>query len=106
MAGPRRTLTGFLDPFACYNSRQHNRPRPVRQRQYVGSIVGFRRKSRRAWYKTVSVMENILDFIRSVPDSPQDLLDLVTDLLLAHGYLVIFLGAVLDNFGLPASGDV
>lgn len=51
-------------------------------------------------------MENILDFIRSVPDSPQDLLDLVTDLLLAHGYLVIFLGAVLDNFGLPASGDV
>jgi membrane-associated protein len=51
-------------------------------------------------------MENILDFIRSVPDSPQDLLDLVTGLLLAHGYLVIFLGAALDNFGLPASGDV
>jgi membrane-associated protein len=51
-------------------------------------------------------MDNIVDFIRSVPDSPQGLLDFVTDLLLAHGYLVLFLGAALDNFGLPASGDV
>jgi membrane-associated protein len=51
-------------------------------------------------------MESTLDFIRSVPDSPQGLLDFVTGLLLAHGYLVIFLGAALDNFGLPASGDV
>lgn len=25
---------------------------------------------------------------------------------MAHGYIVIFLGAALDNFGLPASGDV
>jgi membrane-associated protein len=51
-------------------------------------------------------MDGILDFIRSVPDSPQGLFDFITDLLLAHGYLVIFLGAALDNFGLPASGDV
>jgi membrane-associated protein len=51
-------------------------------------------------------MDEILDFIRSVPDSPQSLLDFVTNLLLAHGYIVIFLGAALDNFGLPASGDI
>lgn len=51
-------------------------------------------------------MDGILDFIRSVPDSPQGLLDFVTSLLLAHGYLVIFLGAALDNYGLPASGDI
>jgi len=60
----------------------------------------------RAWYKSVSFMDEILNFIRSVPDSPQGLLDFVTNLLLSHGYLVIFLGAALDNFGLPASGDV
>ncbi|HZF57451.1 MAG TPA: DedA family protein [Rubrobacter sp.] len=51
-------------------------------------------------------MDGILDFIRSVPDSPQGLLEFVTGLLFAYGYLVIFLGAALDNFGLPASGDV
>ena len=51
-------------------------------------------------------MESILDFMRSVPGSPRGLLDFVTGLLLAHGYLVILLGAALDNFGLPASGDV
>ncbi len=51
-------------------------------------------------------MDGILDLIRSVPDSPAGLLDFVTGLLLAHGYLVIFVGAALDNFGLPASGDV
>jgi membrane-associated protein len=51
-------------------------------------------------------MEGIVDFIRSVPDSPQGLLDFITSLLLAYGYLVVFLGAALDNFGLPASGDV
>ena len=28
------------------------------------------------------------------------------NLLLTHGYVVIFIGAALDNFGLPASGDV
>ncbi len=51
-------------------------------------------------------MDGLLDFIRSVPDSPQGLLDFVSALLLAYGYLVIFVGAALDNFGLPASGDV
>ncbi len=51
-------------------------------------------------------MDGILDFIRSVPDSPHGLLDFTTNLLLVYGYLVIFLGAALDNFGLPASGDV
>jgi membrane protein DedA with SNARE-associated domain len=51
-------------------------------------------------------MDGILDLIRSVPDSPSGLLDFVTGLLLAHGYLVIFIGAALDNFGLPASGDI
>jgi membrane protein DedA with SNARE-associated domain len=51
-------------------------------------------------------MDGIADFIRSVPDSPQGLLYFITNLLLAYGYLVIFLGAALDNFGLPASGDV
>ncbi len=51
-------------------------------------------------------MDGILDFIRSVPDSPQGLLDFVTSLLLAYGYLVVFAGAALDNFGLPASGDI
>jgi membrane protein DedA with SNARE-associated domain len=34
------------------------------------------------------------------------LLDFITNLLLAYGYLVIFVGAALDNFGLPSSGDV
>ena len=51
-------------------------------------------------------MDGILDLIRSMPDSPRGLLEFVTGLLLAHGYLVIFAGAALDNFGLPASGDV
>ena len=51
-------------------------------------------------------MESILHFIRSIPDSPQGILGFVTNLLIAHGYLVILFGAALDNFGLPASGDV
>ncbi len=51
-------------------------------------------------------MDGIVDFIRSIPDSPQGLLDFVTGLLITHGYVVIFLGAALDNFGLPSSGDV
>ncbi len=51
-------------------------------------------------------MESILNFLQSIPDSPSGILDFVTGLLLAHGYLVIFLGAAFDNFGLPASGDV
>ncbi len=51
-------------------------------------------------------MEWLANFIQSVPNSPQGLLDFVTNLLLAHGYIVIFVGAALDNFGLPASGDI
>jgi membrane-associated protein len=51
-------------------------------------------------------MDGILDFIRSAPESPQGLFDFITSLLLAYGYLVIFLGSALDNFGLPASGDI
>ena len=51
-------------------------------------------------------MESILNFLQSIPDSPRGVLDFVTGLLLAHGYLVIFLGAALDNFGLPSSGDI
>src|SRR4028119_2504214 len=51
-------------------------------------------------------MESILNFLQSIPDSPSGVLDFVTGLLLTHGYLVIFLGSALDNFGLPASGDV
>ena len=51
-------------------------------------------------------MQNLADIIGSIPDSPRGLLQFVTNLLLAHGYIVIFIGAALDNFGLPASGDV
>ena len=51
-------------------------------------------------------MENIINFLQSIPSSPSGLLAFVTDLLVAHGYLVIIVGAALDNFGLPASGDV
>src|ERR687894_3099364 len=51
-------------------------------------------------------MESLLDFIRSIPSSPSGVLGFVTNLLVAHGYLVILLGAALDNFGLPASGDI
>jgi membrane-associated protein len=51
-------------------------------------------------------MQNIVDLIASIPDSPRGILRFVVDLLLAHGYVVIFIGAALDNFGLPASGDV
>ena len=51
-------------------------------------------------------MQNFVDLIASIPDSPRGILRFVIDLLLAHGYIVIFIGAALDNFGLPASGDV
>lgn len=51
-------------------------------------------------------MSNPADFIASIPESPQGILHFVSGLLLAHGYVVIFIGAALDNFGLPASGDV
>ncbi|HEV8045925.1 MAG TPA: DedA family protein [Rubrobacter sp.] len=51
-------------------------------------------------------MESLLHFIQSIPNSPQGVLGFVTNLLIAHGYLVILFGAALDNFGLPASGDI
>src|ERR687889_958109 len=51
-------------------------------------------------------MQSLLDFIGSIPSSPSGVLDFVTSLLVAHGYLVIIFGAALDNFGLPASGDI
>jgi membrane-associated protein len=51
-------------------------------------------------------MQSLLDFIESIPNSPEGVLDFVTELLVAHGYLVIIFGAALDNFGLPASGDI
>ncbi len=50
-------------------------------------------------------MEGIQAVAQSIPDSPRALLEFITELLLSHGYLVVFLGAALDNFGLPASGD-
>jgi membrane protein DedA with SNARE-associated domain len=51
-------------------------------------------------------MESLLHFIQSIPNSPQDVLDFVNNLLIAHGYLVVLFGAALDNFGLPSSGDI
>lgn len=51
-------------------------------------------------------MQNVADFLAAIPESPQGILRFVTNLLLAHGYVVIFFGAALDNFGLPASGDI
>src|SRR5919202_672629 len=51
-------------------------------------------------------MQSILDFIGSIPKSPEAVLGFVTSLLVAHGYLVIIFGAALDNFGLPSSGDI
>lgn len=51
-------------------------------------------------------MDDISNLIAAIPDSPQGILEFVTGLLLAHGYLVIFPGAAAGNFGLPASGDI
>ena len=51
-------------------------------------------------------MQSLLEFIGSIPKSPEGVLVFVTNLLVAHGYLVIIFGAALDNFGLPASGDI
>jgi membrane-associated protein len=51
-------------------------------------------------------MQSLADIITAVPDSPRGILRFVMSLLFAHGYVVIFIGAALDNFGLPASGDV
>jgi membrane-associated protein len=58
-----------------------------------------------AWYKPL-FMQTLADLIASIPESPQGLLRFITGLLLTHGYVVIFAGAALDNFGLPASGDI
>ena len=33
-------------------------------------------------------------------------MEFITSLFLDHGYLVAFIGAAVDNFGMPASGDV
>jgi membrane-associated protein len=51
-------------------------------------------------------MQSLADLIASIPDSPRGILQFVSGLLVTHGYVVIFIGAALDNFGLPASGDV
>lgn len=51
-------------------------------------------------------MEMLANLIQSFPDSPQALLQFVVSLFLDHGYLVAFIGAAVDNFGMPASGDV
>src|SRR3712207_9093540 len=51
-------------------------------------------------------MDTLLHILQSIPASPQGILRFVMGLLLTHGYLVVFVGAALDNFGLPASGDV
>jgi membrane-associated protein len=51
-------------------------------------------------------MQSFVDLIASMPDSPHAILRFVMNLLLTHGYVVIFIGAAVDNFGLPASGDV
>src|SRR5215204_2532406 len=58
-----------------------------------------------AWYKSRQ-MGSLADFIHSITDSPEGVLEFVIGLLLAHGYIVITIGAALDNFGLPASGDI
>lgn len=44
-------------------------------------------------------------FLAFIPDSPQALLDFVSELLSEHGYLIVFVGASVD-FGLPSSGDI
>ncbi len=64
-----------------------------------------RTRCSRAWYKP-RFMQSLVDLIASIPDSPRGILRFVMDLLSSYGYVVIFIGAALDNFGLPASGDV
>jgi len=51
-------------------------------------------------------MSWLADLISAFPDSSGGLLQFIANLLFAYGYVVIFVGAALDNFGLPASGDV
>lgn len=51
-------------------------------------------------------MEMLTNLVQSIPNSPQAVLEFVTNLFLNHGYLVVLIGAAVDNFGMPASGDV
>lgn len=51
-------------------------------------------------------MEMLANLVQSIPNSPQAVLEFVTNLFLNHGYLVVLIGAAVDNFGMPASGDV
>lgn len=51
-------------------------------------------------------MNSLANLIQSIPDTPQSLLQFIVSLFLDHGYLVTFIGAAIDNFGIPASGDV
>jgi membrane-associated protein len=51
-------------------------------------------------------MQTLADIVGSIPDSPHAILEFVKNLMFTYGYVVIFLGAALDNFGLPSSGDV
>ena len=44
--------------------------------------------------------------IGSLLNSPAELLGSLTGLFLEHGYLVVFISAVGDNLGIPATGDV
>ncbi|HZY64570.1 MAG TPA: DedA family protein [Rubrobacteraceae bacterium] len=48
----------------------------------------------------------LANLVQSIPNSPQAVLEFVTNLFLNHGYLVVLIGAAVDNFGMPASGDV
>src|SRR5215218_9300735 len=93
-----------LAPASCvpsppaYLAAQHSRGPRARQPAAHGKNAARRGKT--------SVMPSLADLIASIPDSPQGILHFVAGLLFAHGYVVIFIGAALDNFGLPASGDV
>ena len=42
----------------------------------------------------------------SLATSPAELLNLLTELFLEHGYLMVFISAAEDNLGIPATGDV
>ena len=96
VAGPCRTRTGFLAHRPLFVFEQHSRASGTRQLVRMQVRRGI----------THAAHGSLLDFIRSIPNSPSAVLGFVTNLLVAHGYLVILFGAALDNFGLPASGDI
>lgn len=54
---------------------------------------------------TFSTVTSSLLLLSALPNSPGELLDLLTRLLTEYGYLVVFIGAALD-FILPSSGDL